>query len=75
MQNDTLALIPVPEKGDISVDHTTGSKDNVVEQTNSNPRSSGSSGRALKTATTAKPKIIEDKMGDKAKAVMPAKGL
>jgi len=73
MQNDTVALVPATENENISVDHTTGSKDNAVKQTNSNHRPAGSSGQAVKAATTAKPKIIEDKTEDKAKAVMPAK--
>ena len=64
MQKDTVVLIPVNEKENMSIDGTTGLTTNSVEQTNSNP---------LKTATNAKPKIIDDKTGEKPRAVMPAK--
>ena len=62
MQTDTAILIPVTEKN-ISIDQTTESKENTIEQTNSN---------SVKTTTTAKPKII-DKTEKKPKAVMQKK--
>jgi len=67
MQTDTIALVPVTGKENVSVDHTSGSKTSI-EQTNSNPRPTGSSGRAVKT-TKPNPKIMEEKP----KAVMPEK--
>jgi cell division protein FtsQ len=63
MQRDTIALVPVTQKENNSVDHINGSKTNTEEQANSTP---------LKTRTT-KPKIIEEKKEEGPKAVMPAK--
>jgi cell division protein FtsQ len=62
MQTDTIALLPVTGRENISIDHTV--KTNAEGQTNSNP---------VKTTGTAKPKIIEKKAEDKPKAVMPEK--
>jgi cell division protein FtsQ len=59
MQTDSTASIPANVKENISTDRTAESKSTTVEQTNSVP---------LKTTTTAKPKIIEEKP----KAAMPA---
>ena len=73
MQNDTVASMPLTKNENISIDHTNESKDKALEQTNVNPRPTRSAGQALKTATTAKPKIIEGKTEEKAKAVMPGK--
>ena len=71
MQTDTVLLIPVTGKENISIDHAI--KANAEERANSDPRPTGSSGRVLKTATDAKPKIIEGKVEEKPKAVMPVK--
>jgi len=60
MQRDTMPLIPINEKENVSIDHTTTSITNTDEQTNSNP---------VKTPN-AKPKIIEEKSGQKPKAMM-----
>jgi len=57
MQNDTVASTPVTEKENISMEGTSESRTNTIEQTNSNP---------LKT-TNAKPKITEDKTEEKPK--------
>lgn len=64
MQTDTVVLIPVPEKKNISKDRTTKSKANIVEQTKSN---------SVKTTTTAKTKNMEDKTEENPKAVMQEK--
>jgi cell division protein FtsQ len=71
MQTDTIALIPVTEKENISIDHTI--KTNAEGQTNSNPGPTGSSGRPLKTTKDAKPKISAEKAEEKPKAIMRAK--
>jgi len=57
MQNDTVAAMPVTEKENISMDGASESKINTVGQNNSNP---------LK-ATTAKPKVIDEKAKEKPK--------
>jgi cell division protein FtsQ len=57
MQNDTVAAMPVTEKENISMDGANESKINTVGQNNSNP---------LK-ATTAKPKVIDEKAKEKPK--------
>jgi len=72
MQNDTIALMPVVRYGNKSDDHKNDSKANTGEQTNQDFRPTDSTGRATKTGN-AKPKIIEEKTGEKPKAVMPAK--
>jgi hypothetical protein len=71
MQTDTIALFPVTEKENISIDHAI--KTNAEGQTNSNHGPTGSSGRTLKTTANAKPKIIESKAEEKPKAVMQGK--
>ena len=63
MQRDTIPSIPINEKENVSIDHTTNSITNTDEQTNSNP---------VKTPN-AKPKIIEEKTEQKPKAVMSEK--
>jgi len=57
MQRDTIPSIPINEKENVSIDHTTNSITNTDEQTNSNP---------VKTPN-AKPKIIEEKTEQKPK--------
>jgi cell division protein FtsQ len=60
MQKDTIVTTPIIAEENI-----------INEQTNSNPRPTGSSGRASKTTKTAKPKLIVEKTEEKKpKAVM-----